>query len=236
MTEREWLACDNVEVMLSSLDGNATERKVRLFAVACCRGIWSLLSDDWCKRAVEIAERFADGQATEAEREVAYATGAELVGLGDPPDEPLAAALGTLAKADPQYDGKTPLFAGAFATASAAAYAVANARGDPGDQHAGWHFDCAQAERGQLALLRDIFGPLPFRHINIAPDCLTWQSRSVPKLAQAIYDEWAFNRMPELADTLQAAGCRDADILAHCRGPQLHVRGCWVVDFILNKS
>jgi hypothetical protein len=127
MTEQEWLACDNVEVMLSSLGGNASERKVRLFAVACNRSVWHLLPDDWCKDAVEFAERLADGNATEQERVIAHAIGMERMGLGDHPNEPLAAALSTLEKADQRFDGPTPLFGGAFSTASAAAYALANA-------------------------------------------------------------------------------------------------------------
>jgi len=42
--------------------------------------------------------------------------------------------------------------------------------------------------------------------------------------------------MPILADALEDAGCTDAAILEHCRGPGPHVRGCWVVDLILGKS
>jgi hypothetical protein len=38
--------------------------------------------------------------------------------------------------------------------------------------------------------------------------------------------------MPILADALEEAGCDNADILAHCREPGVHVRGCWVVDLI----
>jgi hypothetical protein len=55
-------------------------------------------------------------------------------------------------------------------------------------------------------------------------------------VARAIYDERAFERMPILADALEDTGCDNADILEHCRQPGEHVRGCWVVDFILGKS
>jgi hypothetical protein len=237
MTEQEWLACDNVEVMLSSLGGNASERKVRLFAVACNRSVWHLLPDDWCKDAVEIAERLADGNATEQERVIAHAIGMELMGLGDPPNEPLAAALSTLEKADKRFDGPTPLFGGAFATASAAAYALANAESGSGRQHTlgspAWHASLAQAEQQQRDLLRDIFGPLPFRHITLHPSSL---SRKAANLAQEIYDNREFDRLPSLADALEADGCDNAEILAHCRGPGPHVLGCWVVDLILGET
>ncbi len=56
------------------------------------------------------------------------------------------------------------------------------------------------------------------------------------KLAQAIYDERDFDRMPILADALEEAGCTNIDILTHCRQPGEHVRGCWVVDAIFGKT
>ncbi|WP_157470101.1 hypothetical protein [Gemmata sp. SH-PL17] len=56
-------------------------------------------------------------------------------------------------------------------------------------------------------------------------------------LAQRMYESQDFSVMPILADTLQAAGCEDADVLSHCRNPeQIHVRGCWVVDLVLGKG
>ena len=51
-------------------------------------------------------------------------------------------------------------------------------------------------------------------------------------LAQAIYDRRAFDLLPDLADALEVAGCNNADILAHCRQPGPHVRGCWPVDLL----
>lgn len=58
----------------------------------------------------------------------------------------------------------------------------------------------------------------------------------VKTLAQAIYDDRTFDRMPELADALAEAGCTNQDLLRHCRGPGPHVRGCWVVDLVLGKE
>jgi hypothetical protein len=39
-----------------------------------------------------------------------------------------------------------------------------------------------------------------------------------------------------VADALEDAGCEHPDILAHCREPGTHVRGCWVVDLVLGKE
>jgi hypothetical protein len=90
-------------------------------------------------------------------------------------------------------------------------------------------------EEFQCVLVREIFGN-PFHKVKVEPDWLVWKSSSVPRLAQAIYDDRAFERLPILADALEEAGCADAAILAHCRGPGPHVRGCWVVDLLLGKA
>jgi hypothetical protein len=75
-------------------------------------------------------------------------------------------------------------------------------------------------------LLRDILGD-PFRPVQFAP---RWRSETVTALAEGIYQERAFDRLPILADALEEAECDDERILAHCRGPGPHARGCWVVE------
>jgi hypothetical protein len=59
---------------------------------------------------------------------------------------------------------------------------------------------------------------------------------TVPKVAQAIYEERAFDRLPVLADALEDAGCADAGLLGHLRGSGPHVRGCCSVDLLLGKG
>lgn len=84
-----------------------------------------------------------------------------------------------------------------------------------------------------VAFLRDIFGN-PFRPVVADP---SWLTSTVVALAQGIYDERAYDRMPILADALQDAGCDNERVLSHCRDPQqVHVRGCWVVDLLLGKT
>ncbi len=91
------------------------------------------------------------------------------------------------------------------------------------------------AERADL--LRDIFGPLPFLP-HPPPDLawLSWNSATVVSLAQGIYEERAFDRLPVLGDALEDAGCQDAEVLGHCRAGGEHTRGCWVVDLVLGKA
>jgi hypothetical protein len=79
---------------------------------------------------------------------------------------------------------------------------------------------------------RDIFGN-PFRPVTFNP---VWRTYTVLALANGIYTERAFDRMPMLADALEEAGCENVDILLHCREPGEHVRGCWVVDLVLGKE
>ena len=90
-----------------------------------------------------------------------------------------------------------------------------------------------EAERfAQAALLREVFGPLPFRPVAVEPG---WLRPGVVRLARTVYEERAFDRLPALADLLQQAGCANAELLAHCRSGGPHVRGCWAVDVLLGK-
>jgi hypothetical protein len=84
MTEAEWVRGTDVGAMLEFLEGKASGRKYRLLACACCRLDWHALSDPRSRQAVEMAERVADGLATQAElaiaREAAHAVQTTLVG------------------------------------------------------------------------------------------------------------------------------------------------------------
>ena len=83
-----------------------------------------------------------------------------------------------------------------------------------------------------LQPLRDIAGN-PFRLVTVEPG---WRTHDVLGVAQAVYEDRAFDRMPLLADALMDAGCDDEQVLTHCRNAGPHVRGCWVVDLVLGKS
>lgn len=195
-------------------------RKGRLFAVACCERIRHLLADPRSVKAVEVSARYAEGLASgeqlqEAERlaSTAHADAFEVKGK-----------VGACPEWAAQFAASADAW---FAASRASNYAYVAA----GDSHEGGPEHSAQAH-----LLRCIFGPLAFRSVGIEPACLVWESGMLVKLAKSIHDERAFERMPILADALEDACCQDAVILAHCRQSGEHVRGCWVVDCLLEKG
>jgi hypothetical protein len=96
--------------------------------------------------------------------------------------------------------------------------------------------DAAIDERvAQCKLLREIVGN-PFRPVAIDTSWLTWNDGTAVKIAQGIHEQRAFDRLVVLADALEEAGCTEAAILEHLRGPGPHVRGCWAVDLLLGKT
>jgi hypothetical protein len=100
-----------------------------------------------------------------------------------------------------------------------------------------------KASRWLTGVVRDLFGN-PFRPSRpLPPAVLAWNDGTVPRLAQAVYED---RKMPEgtfdtarlsiLADALLDAGCEDEELIRHCRSEGPHVRGCWAVDLVLGKS
>jgi hypothetical protein len=250
MTEAEWLTCADPAPLLDFLSGRASERKLRLFAVACCRRIWRHLQHRPSRKIVEVCEEYADGRATRRKvnsawekAEMAY-DGIHLSGGGDVDQNPAQAVL---------YLG-VDLEVDEAAEMAAATYG-ALARGDayeqiwqtPGKDHdARWAEDdairraaAAEEGRAQVDLLRCIIGN-PFRPVSLDP---AWPTPAVVALAEAAYEGRALPsgeldalRLAVLADALEEAGCTHADILSHCRAPGPHVRGCWLLDLLLSKS
>ena len=210
MTEDKWLACADPETLLWFLlrREDLTERKQRLFAAACCRRIWHLLRDERSRAAVEVAERWADGNASPEDLLAAFCLAndatAELRSEG-------GAASYAASAAEDLVDGERLGLWDSWLEASLA--------GEPGQPEG----------PAQAALVRDIFGN-PFRPATIVTG---WLSPTVASLARGIYEDRTFDRLPILADALEEAGCTSGELLDHCRCGGPHVRGCWAVDLIL---
>ena len=226
MTRAEWEGSTYPQPMLQFLQstGRLTERKARLFAVACCRRIWGLLTDVRSLQAVEVAERYADGRAEEGE-------------LAEAASDAEAAPGGT---ALPEVAVGQAVRSAIFLDAGSAAYHAAFGACCPdGGRQFVPLLGAVGAEQGtQAGLLRDLCGN-PFRLVTLSLACLTPQ---VVALAQAAYDQRELpagtleaTRLAVLADALEEAGCTNADILNHCRVPGVHVRGCWAVNLLLGK-
>jgi hypothetical protein len=213
---------------LEFLRGKASDRKLRLFAVGCCRRIWSVVASDQ-QRLAELTERYADGQATQEEL---------LAAIEEAHDSDWTAGLAFEEATGFGWDDsdEDEMVDAAGYAADNAAHASADATTDyPVDWEGNKEWAAAhEAElRAQAAILRDVFGCLPFRSVTLAP---AWITPTVRRLAETVYEQRTFDRLPILADALEEAGCTDAEVLNHCRGEGPHVRGCWVVDLILGKE
>jgi hypothetical protein len=204
---------------------NASDRKARLFACACARRFLHLVRESEepeAYRAIEAAERFADGMADASELKSASDAAYEAATRNDGPalGVPLLDAVGAASS-----DVRAYLTGGLLFQAER-------------------HYDCS--------LIRDprfyAWAAAWHRHVlDAAHDAFrdrdgssrfdpAWRTGEVETLARRIHDERDFGRMPALGATLRAAGCDEADVLAHCESPAGHARGCWVVDAVLGRS
>jgi len=268
MTEAEWLACTDPDRILAHLlgrdigIGNAflamlglggdpgragrqqpSARKLRLFAVACCGRIRTLMRDERSRNAVRTSARYADGLVGEEDLRAAQdAAGAAVVA-----NDPLVfAEYLSVAGGAGVSTGKTWYWAARAAAAVASseipevvtAVSHVERAAIEAIMKSGSADDWAQAIGAQVrvGLQRDIFGN-PFRPARPpAPAVLAWNDGTVRRIAEGIYAERAFDRLPILADALLDAGCDDAELLDHCRSEGPHVRGCWALDLILGKN
>jgi len=259
MTEGEWLASTDTAKMLAwrqdlgrqSLLGvptytAASNRKLRLFACACCRSVWHLLTDTRSRRAVETAERFADGEdgcshSMDREWTDAWAV------VGGPETQNL------------RTNERMPARACGWLTSTHPNVEMCNlvVKDTVGDLVA-------------AALLRSIVGN-PFAPVTLDD---TWLTTTVVSLAEAAYQERAvdvckscwgngwhiidndekckcrscngegviqtgqFNpdRLGILADAIEDAGCTNATIIEHLRGPDPHYRGDWCIDLLTGRN
>ncbi len=289
MIEQGWLTSNDPQAMLALVNGEAwrewpgealaasksklvSDRKLRLFAAACCRQVWHLLTDDVncnrctapisrsplyytgkaqglpcpdcggagrvnrSRRGVEVAERYADGQATAQEFAIARSGAREALNDFHDADDPMryaAFAVRWLTRSEHQTQELVA--------------------------------DCQSAgvaPAAQAALLREVVGN-PFRPATFGQSRLDF---SIADEAFGMADTAYRERLPDgtldparlavLADALEEAGCTDEPLLMHLRGFEdvpcasggvtqavvrvplrgSHVRGCWALDLIIGKE
>ncbi|HEY7310847.1 MAG TPA: hypothetical protein VH643_15895 [Gemmataceae bacterium] len=248
MTEAEWLAGADPKPMLDEMlfdreeatDEATSPRKLRLFMVACVRRQWHHLHDQRLRRALNIAEQFAElGAPREAPGEILEAKAQAKAAWNSIEDgPPLSAGIAAeFAVAPVRETLRNSLLPNASCAAHHACSAALPAPPySPSETPKMREVRYLRPEaKAQADLLRCIFCN-PFRPITLDPAWLTWHGGLLVSMAQKMYHSRDFADMPVLADALEEAGCQDQDILAHCRSGGEHVRGCWVVDALLGKS
>lgn len=231
MTEQEWLECNTPSMaryhpkpMLDFLRTQGGERKLRLFALACCDRISHLIPHEAQKLIAAAKLRVDEAVSDEELRQAADAYKRACENAPGSDDEHVSLIAYDSGQAVECALSSASAADVAIGTAEWASMAVADAARNPRNQPAEWE--------AQAHLLHDIFGN-PFRPKGVASE---WLTTAVVAIARRMYEEENFTPMPILADALEDAGCADPTTLTHCRGPGPHVRGCWVVDLILKKT
>ena len=225
MTEQDWLTTTH-PYDLTHHKACRSARKRRLFSCAIARHVLFLIPDDRYQQAIDFAERYADGAATEEEMRATRRRMNKIYGqrqFGEPGNYATGAIMATL-------DKEAVLTVHGWESAASAQAALARPDWDRG-RDAEMAVACAYA--------RDVFAN-PFRPLTLDR---AWLTTSVLALAQTAYEERQLpagtldpTSLAILADALQEAGCDHQHILTHCRQPTPHVRGCWMLDLLLGKN
>jgi hypothetical protein len=251
MTEPEWMACADPAPMLAFLRDRASDRKLQLFACACCRRLYGLFPNALIRRAVEFGEQDADGMAEYREMIEADAAVSSWLDSqntcareSDLTSGELSAVRVASGLTNRRPMARVRLAGDTARSAARAVHAAANdreavRRAPAGEEvrvaRATWlaaESACRREQQAQAALLRDIMGN-PFRPTITEP---LWIRPDVLFLAQTLYDERCWDQLPNLADALRDAGHDDEELLAHLRSDGPHVLGCWALDRILGKE
>ena len=226
MTEAEWLTCTDPTPMLEFLRSKASDRKLRLFAVACCQKVCDSMTDEQTRKTVVTAERFAEGSADEGEL-FASRIAIPFTSTG---------AVHHAARLATQNAAEQPVNASEAAICAAKSRAYAAVARNPIEAIAIYLSAFFGERAAQAALLRDIVAN-PFTTLRpIQAAWPSWNDSTVLRIATGIYEERAFERLPVLGDALLDAGCDDEPLLSHLRDVGPHALGCWALDLMLDKE
>jgi hypothetical protein len=210
VTESDWLSCTAPWKMVHYTRKRSSDRKRRLVLCACCRRLWRSRTVPWmtepCRRAIEVAERFADGLAgpdelAEACRAADSARGGNGArGIDVDARRMTADACRPTVEAAPALSGEQDWVIGL----------MRDVFGNP--------FRLVAVEPG-------------WRTQTVL--ALAQAASEVRVLPEGLLDT---ARLVILADALEEAGCDNSDLLLHLRSPGQHVRGCWGLDLILGRD
>jgi hypothetical protein len=236
MTEAEWLVCEDPRVLLAKYHlARVSERKMRLFACACCYWLWDRLDSEEIRQCLHAAELLADGHLDTRTAGIWYRRACvardNLLGLDGREAKRIAYNVVAKAIALEEFG----LLHRDVAQAVAAGQGV-------WEGSLVWVGIISGVSKQLLDYLRDLFNN-PFRPVAVDQVWLAWNDRCVVNLAQAAYEDrdpktghLDRTRMAVLADALEEAGCSEVELLGHLRGRGPHVRGCWVIDHLLGKE
>jgi hypothetical protein len=237
MTEAEWLRSDDPQAMLVLMRGKETSRQLALFCVACFQIVHPLLPDKTTRDLMTWIEMSADRLVSPECDDTWRLYWAAQERL---PCDHLRAGVRNAARAAnsalvlmsqyaQNYRDRKGKRAESEAVCGVSRFIVEAVKGSAEGNRAA----VATGEKQRQAnLARDIFFS-PFRTAAVQP---AWLTCDVVSLAQAIYSDGAFDRIPILGDALEDAGCDNAEILEHCRRSGEHVKGCWLVDLLLRNE
>jgi len=215
--------------MLPMVWPHASQRKLRLFVCECCRRCERWI-DPRVRAFIDVAETYADGRADAA-------------GLRAARREARSIRVKVEARIDPGIDQYVRMVQVAVSERGLvedriglvvhdAANSIEVERWIDLDHNHHREVLVPAGRRKMCELIRDLFGN-PFYRADFDQN---WQTSTVTALAECIYAQRSFEAMPILSDALEDAGCNDREILRHCRAGDLHARGCWVLDQILEKG
>lgn len=203
-------------------------RQRQLFAVACCYRVWDQIKDQRLRDAIEAAERLADGEIDEAEYETYFQPIEDIHAHTRTEDFETNLRRSIYFSLRPLRSAEESNWFTKGIAESLASFLVAEENQE--------RLAIQRAEEiAQCQIIRDLFGS-PFQPFRFDAAWLNVQGRGAGELAETIYRDRRFDLLPSLGDVLEKSGCHDERVLAHCRSDGPHVRGCWVIDALLQKE
>jgi len=206
MTAPEWHSTDDVLALLSAVAGTVSDHRLRLYMLACCELAPVPHMVKTFDRAIGLLrEQFDEPVHRRTISRLREVLRAEGESLGTRQNGHLWCHAAELAACSP--------------VSPRTAWELTSTLHQASFAH--------RHTRNYSDLVREIIHP------PSAGSCQnSWQSETVRLLADGIHSNQAYDRLPILADALEEAGCDNAELLNHCRGPGPHVLGCWALDLV----